>query len=286
MCGICGVLGTRDSFAAGEEVVSRMRETLVHRGPDDGGTWTAPRIGLGHRRLSIIDLSPAGHQPMSNEDGTVWVTFGGEIYNHEELRPELEAKGHVYRSHTDTETIVHLYEEEGPRCVERLHGMFHYAIWDTRTRELHLARDRLGKKPLYYAQPADGFLFASEIKALLEHPALTPELDEERRVARLFGTDHHELVVTSRDLEEFVPQLVYHQDEPIADWTAVPMHYVSKLARESGTYVVQVGEGSDELFHGYPSYWAHARFHARYRRAPRRPPPPGGPPPPRPAPPP
>jgi asparagine synthase (glutamine-hydrolysing) len=390
MCGICGALGTRDGFAAGEDVVTRMRDTLVHRGPDDGGTWSAPGIALGHRRLSIIDLSPAGHQPMSNEDGTVWVTFGGEIYNHAELRAELERKGHVYRSQTDTETIVHLYEEEGPRCVERLNGMFHYAIWDTRTRELHLARDRLGKKPLYFAQPDGGFLFASEIKALLEHPALTPELDEQaffhyltfvcapapltmfegirklapaqrmtvradgsteidsywspfgtelegsdddlaeqllgllrraverrmmsdvpfgvflsggidsstnvalmselmdapvqtfsigfddprydelehaRKVAKLFGTDHHELVVSSRDLEAFVPQLVYHQDEPIADWTAVPMHYVSKLARDSGTIVVQVGEGSDELFHGYPSYWAHARFHSRYRRA-------------------
>jgi asparagine synthase (glutamine-hydrolysing) len=390
MCGICGALGTRDDFAAGEDVVTRMRDTLVHRGPDDGGTWAAPRVALGHRRLSIIDLSPAGHQPMSNEDGTVWITFGGEIYNHVELRAELERKGHVYRSRTDTETIVHLYEEEGPQCVERLNGMFHYAVWDTRSSELHLARDRLGKKPLYYAQPGGGFVFASEIKALLEHPALTPELDEEaffhyltfvcapapltmfdgirklapsqrmtvradgsaetetywspfgaqaegsddelaeqlldllrqavdrrmmsdvpfgvflsggidsstnvalmselmstpvqtfsigfddprydelehaRKVARLFGTDHHELVVSSRDLEAFVPQLVYHQDEPIADWTAVPTHYVSKLARDNGTIVVQVGEGSDELFHGYPSYWAHARFHSRYRAA-------------------
>src|ERR671922_679703 len=179
MCGICGALATRDDFAAGEDVVTAMRETLVHRGPDDGGTWTAPGIGLGHRRLSIIDLSPAGHQPMSNEDGTVWVTFGGEIYNHAQLRAELERKGHVYRSQTDTETIAHLCEEEGPRCVERLNGMFHYAIWDARSRELHLARDRLGKKPLYYAQPAGGFLFASEIKALLAHPSLTADLDEE-----------------------------------------------------------------------------------------------------------
>src|SRR3712207_524129 len=112
MCGIAGALATRDTFDAGEGVVSRMRDRLTHRGPDDGGTWTAPGVGLGHRRLSIIDLSPAGHQPMSNEDGTVWITFGGEIYNHEELRAELVRKGHVYRSGTDTETIVHLYEEE------------------------------------------------------------------------------------------------------------------------------------------------------------------------------
>ena len=116
---------------------------------------------------------------MANEDGTIWITFNGEIYNHADLRPELEAKGHRYRSHTDSETILHLYEEEGPRCVERLHGMFAFAIWDSRRRELFLARDRLGKKPIYYAQPSEGFVFASEIKALLEHPAITPDLDDE-----------------------------------------------------------------------------------------------------------
>lgn len=329
---------------------------------------------------------------MSNEDGTVWLTFGGEIYNHMDIRPELEAKGHVYRSQTDTETIIHLYEEEGPRCVERLQGMFHYAIWDTRTRELHLARDRLGKKPIYYAQPEGGFVFGSEIKALLAHPALMPELDEEaffhyltfvctpapmtmfkgirklepaermtvrddgtteseiywtpfssevaaevdtmaepelrerllellrksilrrmmsdvpfgvflsggidsstnvalmdelmddpvqtfsvgfedprfneleyaRRIAKRFGTDHHEMVMTAEDLASFIPELIYHQDEPLADPTSVPVHYVSKLARDSGTTVVQVGEGSDELFHGYEGYITHARFRRRY----------------------
>ena len=116
---------------------------------------------------------------MTNEDGTVWITFNGEIYNHVELRPELEAKGHLYRSQTDTETIIHLYEEEGPGCVERLDGMFDFAIWDSRTRELLLARDRLGNKPLYYAQTEGGLVFGSEIKALLEHPAVRPELDEE-----------------------------------------------------------------------------------------------------------
>jgi asparagine synthase (glutamine-hydrolysing) len=394
MCGICGILGTRDDFAVDEELVTKMRELIHHRGPDDGGSWHSPehRIALGHRRLSIIDLTSAGHQPMSNEDGTVWITFGGEIYNHLDLRPGLEAKGHVYRSQTDTETIIHLYEEEGPRCVERLHGMFHYAIWDSRTRELHLARDRLGKKPVYYAQPDGNFIFASEIKALLAHPALTAELDEEaffhyltfvctpapltmfrgirkmqpaermtvradgtieseiywspfsqqvaaevesmtepelrerllellrksisrrmmsdvpfgvflsggidsstnvalmdelmddpvqtfsvgfedprydelayaRRIAERFGTDHHETVMTAEDLASFIPELIYHQDEPLADPTSVPVHYVSKLARDSGTIVVQVGEGSDELFHGYEGYITHARFRQRY----------------------
>ncbi|MDQ2981998.1 MAG: asparagine synthetase B, partial [Actinomycetota bacterium] len=125
MCGICGIRAIRDNFPADEQLVTRMNDTIVHRGPDDGGAWASAEHGvaLAHRRLSIIDLSYAGHQPMSNEDGTVWITFGGEIYNHLDLRPELEAKGHVYRSQTDTETIIHLYEEEGPRCVERLHGM-------------------------------------------------------------------------------------------------------------------------------------------------------------------
>jgi asparagine synthase (glutamine-hydrolysing) len=395
MCGICGLLGTRDDFAVDEELVTTMRELIHHRGPDDGGSWhlQEQRVALGHRRLSIIDLSPAGHQPMSNEDGTVWLTFGGEIYNHREIRPELEAKGHVYRSQTDTETIIHLYEEEGPRCVERLHGMFHYAIWDTRSRELHLARDRLGKKPIYYAQPEGGFVFGSEIKALLAHPSLSAELDEEaffhyltfvctpapmtmfkgirklgpaermtvradgstqietywspmspaiaaevstlsepeleerllailresirrrmmsdvpfgvflsggldsstnvalmselmeepvrtfsvgfneyerynelehaRKVARRFGTNHHEVVIGSDDLVSFLPHLIYQQDEPLADWVAVPLHYLSKLARDNDTVVVQIGEGSDELFHGYQSYISHARFRSRY----------------------
>src|SRR5918992_183740 len=181
MCGINGIFAFNDSFACDEELATRMRDTMTHRGPDDGDTWVSPegRLALGHRRLSIVDLSPAGHNPMPNEDGTVWITYNGEVYNHRALREELEAKGHVYRSNTDTETILHLYEEEGPRCVERLQGMFGFAIWDSRTQELFLARDRLGIKPVYFAQPAGGFVFASEIKALLEHPAISPDLDEE-----------------------------------------------------------------------------------------------------------
>jgi asparagine synthase (glutamine-hydrolysing) len=398
MCGIAGILGTSAGFPVDEELVTTMREVIHHRGPDDGGSWHSPedRVAFAHRRLSIIDLRPTGHQPMSNEDGTVWITFGGEIYNHMDIRPELEAKGHRYHSNTDTETIVHLYEEEGIRCLERLHGMFHLAIWDSRTKELHLARDRLGKKPLYYAQPPGGLVFGSEIKALLAHPALTAELDEEaffdyltfvctpapltmfkgvrklgpaermtvradgstevetfwspfshevaaevsgmeepeleerllallresirrrmmsdvpfgvflsggvdsstnvalmselmdapvrtfsvgferyerynelehaRTIARKFGTDHHEVVIDAHDLESFLPELIYHQDEPLADWVAVPLHYVSKLARDNGTVVVQIGEGADELFHGYQAYHSHARFHSQFRKA-------------------
>jgi asparagine synthase (glutamine-hydrolysing) len=393
MCGICGILSTSDSFDASERTVSAMCAVIAHRGPDDHGlgSWSTDRgrVTLGHRRLSIVDLSSAGRNPLGNEDGSVQITFNGEIYNHAALREELEAKGHRYRSRTDTETIVHLYEEEGPRCVERLHGMFAIAIWDGRRNELFLARDRLGIKPLYYAQPPGGFLFGSEIKALLEHGALSPDLDEEafhhyltfvctpapmtmfagirklapaerlivrsdggvesetywtpmsprvvegvaglgereleerllellrgsirkrmmadvpfgvflsggvdsstnvalmseltdspvrtfsvafheheqyneleyaREVARLYGTDHHEIVVGEADFAAFLPEMIFHQDEPIADWVCVPLHYVSQLARDSGTIVVQVGEGSDELFHGYDHYIDAVRF--------------------------
>jgi asparagine synthase (glutamine-hydrolysing) len=181
MCGICGVLAFNDSFAYDERVLIAMRDTMTHRGPDDAGVWHSPsgRVILGHRRLSIVDVSYLGHQPMSNEDGSVWVTFNGEIYNHATLRSELESRGHRYRSHCDTETIVHLYEEEGERCVERLDGMFAIAIWDERRREMFLARDRLGKKPLYWTRTPAGFAFASEIKALLRHPAVSADLDVE-----------------------------------------------------------------------------------------------------------
>src|ERR671922_2805382 len=152
MCGICGIVGVEDAHVA-----ERMIATLQHRGPDDAGVrqFRLPsndsRIFLGHTRLSIVDLSHAGHQPMANEDGTVWITFNGEIYNHRALRAELEREGHVYRSRTDTETILHLYERDGPRCVERLQGMFAFAIWDSARRELFLARDRIGIKPPYFA---------------------------------------------------------------------------------------------------------------------------------------
>src|SRR3954447_19284322 len=385
MCGITGILATSDAFPCDEKLVTTMRDRMTHRGPDDGGSWASEdgTVALGHRRLSIVDLSAAGHNPMPNEDGTVWITYNGEVYNHKALRAELEAKGHVYRSQTDTETILHLYEEEGPACVERLQGMFAFAIWDERRRELFIARDRLGIKPLYYSRQPGGFVFGSEIKALLAHPSITPELDEEafhhyltfvctpapltmfegvrklapaermlvkpdgstvsdvywspmagpataeldalgedelrarlldllrgsidkrmmsdvpfgvflsggvdsstnvalmselmsdpvrtfsvafaeheqyneleyaRRVAQRYGTDHHEVVIGSHDLASFLPEMIHHQDEPIADWVCVPLYYVSKLARDSGTIVVQVGEGSDEIFHGYQNY--------------------------------
>jgi asparagine synthase (glutamine-hydrolysing) len=154
-----------------------MRDCLTHRGPDDAGLFVDGNVGLGHRRLSIVDVA-AGHQPMTNEDGTLYITYNGEIYNHADFREELEGRGHVYRTHCDTETILHLYEEKGARAVELLRGMFAFAIWDKRQRELFIARDRLGVKPLYYVHTDDGSLyFASEIKSLLAARAVRPELN-------------------------------------------------------------------------------------------------------------
>src|SRR3954470_18182672 len=179
MCGITGAWAFSDDFAADEDTVRRMADTIHYRGPDDSGAVALGHIALGHRRLSIVDLSSAGHQPMANEDEDVWITYNGEVYNHVALRRLLEAKGHRYRSHTDTETIIHLYEEDGAACVERLDGMFAFAIWDARRRRLLLARDRLGVKPLYYARPAGGFVFGSEAKAVLAPPAVARELEED-----------------------------------------------------------------------------------------------------------
>ncbi len=156
-----------------------MCERIRHRGPDDQGVWTGPGVGLGHRRLSIIDLSAAGRQPMCNEDQTVWLVFNGEIYNFRELREELRRKGHHFRSKSDAEVIVHLYEETGDACVERLHGMFAFAVWDSRKRRLLLARDRVGKKPLKYAQVPDGLVFASELKAILRSDHVAREVEYE-----------------------------------------------------------------------------------------------------------
>ena len=171
MCGIAG-FSWKD-----EELVTRMADTIAHRGPDQHGVYTDEAISLAHRRLSIIDLSEHGRQPMSNEDGSVWVTYNGEIYNFRELREALEAKGHVFRSHTDTEVIVHAYEEYGPACVQWFNGMFAFAVWDMRRRELILARDRVGVKPLYYYAKDGKLIFASEIKAILKVPDVKREIN-------------------------------------------------------------------------------------------------------------
>jgi asparagine synthase (glutamine-hydrolysing) len=392
MCGIAGVLATDGgAFTVTPEYVTRMRETLVHRGPDGGETWVSDdgRVGLGFRRLSIVDLSPAAMQPMENEDGSVRLVFNGEIYNHTALRRELEGLGHRFRTdHSDTEAVVHAFEEWGIDCLHRLRGMFALGIWDARERTLWLARDRVGIKPLHWSVYGGRLAFGSEIKALLADPersrAVDPEAlyhylsfltapapltlfagirklpagswlratgdgevrveewwdpwdhaspqegdDEElagriletlresvqlrkmadvpvgiflsggidsstnaalfaegerdpvhtfsigydadyasypselpwaRRMAERVGADHHERIVSQQDLLDFLPELVRLQDEPIADPVAVPLFFVSELARRNGVIVCQAGEGADELFWGYPSWRTHLRL--------------------------
>jgi asparagine synthase (glutamine-hydrolysing) len=399
MCGICGIW----EYGAGEgrvelPLVERMRDELTHRGPDDKGSliFDDGRGGLGFRRLSIIDLSPAGNQPMHGCTKDVWLVFNGEIYNHAELRQGLEQRGHHYSSHTDSETILHLYEERGLDFVNELEGDFAIALWDARHEQLVLARDRVGVKPLYFYTRGGRFIFASEIKAILRHPAVTPEINEQslyhyltflttpapqtlfrdiqklpaghllvikrdgtlelkqywdalppeqaaessagrseaehseevlrllrdsirkrmmsdvpfgvflsggvdssanvalmselmsqpvrtytvgfedneelneldsaRAVAERFRTDHHEVIIGQRDMQQFLPELIFHQDEPLADPVCVPLYYVSKLARESGTIVVQVGEGADEIFAGYDWFRKYVSIYEQFWR--------------------
>lgn len=388
MCGIVGALSfTSRSFEISEEYIIKMRDVMIHRGPDGSGVWISAdrKIGLGHRRLSIIDLSVAANQPMSNGDGRLHIVFNGEIYNHSDIRKELEMtnKYSWKTDHSDTEVILHAFEEWGIDCVHRFRGMFAIALWDDQQKELWLIRDRIGVKPLYYSIHNGRIVFASEIKALLEDADQTREVNEDgffdylsfltvpapytlfkgiyklpsatilrisadgkmeerkywdvldftqpmqgiseevitqkilkelrtavklRKVsdvpvgiflsggidsstnAALFSegetgivktfsigyqgnyesyqnetkyaklvsdmvcAEYHEKLLTSDDLISFITRMVSLQDEPIADPVCVPVYYVSKLARENGVIVCQVGEGADELFWGYP-YW-------------------------------
>jgi len=354
-----------------------MRDVITHRGPDEEGLYCDDMAALAHRRLSIVDLS-TGQQPLSNEDGSVWVVFNGEIYNHADVRPELQARGHVYRTKSDTETIVHAYEQWGDDCVQRFRGMFAFALWDARKRRLLLTRDRLGVKPLYWCRAGNVLLFGSEIKAILasglvearpnyavlpevlstrytsgtetlfcgvhklmpghqlvfedgkttirqywdlparshepsaishgdvvsqfrnlltesvrlrlmsdvplgmflsggidssaiaalmakmiDRPLQTfsvafkerafNELSYARDVATAIGAERHEIVIDDRDFFGALPRLVWHEDEPIAHPSSVPLYFVSELARKHVT-VVLTGEGSDELLAGYGKY--------------------------------
>jgi asparagine synthase (glutamine-hydrolysing) len=378
MCGISGIAYSSKSTRRIEPArAERMRDVLSHRGPDDAGLFISDRVALGHRRLSIVDVA-AGHQPMSNEDESIHIVFNGEIYNHLDFREGLEAKGHRYRSHCDTETIVHLYEEDGPGCVNQLRGMFAFALWDSTKQELFLARDRLGVKPLYYYHAENGsLLFSSEIKSLLASEEVRPQLNyaalpdylanhatsgdttlfrgvkrllpghtllwrdgaihierywdisfddsfhgrkdadlveewvelfresvrlrlmadvplgmflsggidssaiaavmsrmvpdriktfsvafEEREanelqyartVAKAFNTDHHEVIVSAEQMFAALPRLIWHEDEPIAHPSSIPLFFVSDLASQH-VKVVLTGEGSDELLAGYGRY--------------------------------
>ncbi len=176
MCGICGVVDFSGRRQIDNELIQGMLAAIYHRGPDDSGIFLDGNIALGAQRLSIIDIS-GGHQPISNEDKSIWIVFNGEIYNFQELRYFLERKGHRFRSRSDTEVVLHLYEEYGPQCVERLNGMFALAIWDKDKKTLFLCRDRLGIKPLYYTESQGEFIFASEIKSILRHQRVSKEID-------------------------------------------------------------------------------------------------------------
>jgi asparagine synthase (glutamine-hydrolysing) len=375
MCGICGKLIFDREASVSPALVKAMADMIVHRGPDDEGFYISGQIGLGFRRLSIIDLS-GGHQPLSNESNSIWIVFNGEIYNYQELRKFLVSKGHIFRTRSDTEVIVHLYEEFGAACVEKLRGMFAFAIWDTHKKTLLLARDRVGIKPLYYALSDDSLVFGSEIKAILADPTVKAEIQpslvdrfltfdytpgnetlfrnirklapgsymlvrngraeikeywdlhfsdkhqslkdseiqllemleesvrlhmisdvpvgfllsggldstailslavgktdrkissftvgfsdagftDERPFARLaaetFGTEHHEITVSSKDFADFVPKYVWHMEEPVCEPPAIALYYVSKLARNYVKVLIS-GEGGDEAFGGYPNY--------------------------------
>src|SRR5688572_9484863 len=179
MCGIAGRLNFRTGRPIDERVLRGMTDLIAHRGPDDEGWFVRGPVGLGNRRLAIVDLSAAGHQPMSSDDGTTWVTYNGEIYNFRELRKELEGRGHRFRSDSDTEVLLAAYREYGVACLDRLRGMFAFAIWDDPKRQLLLARDRLGKKPLVYRLDEDGIAFASEGKAFLAEPSFLPTPDRQ-----------------------------------------------------------------------------------------------------------
>jgi asparagine synthase (glutamine-hydrolysing) len=379
MCGIAGFVSA-DALPADERGRAiAMRDVLAHRGPDGAGLYADDHAFLAHRRLSIVDLA-GGHQPLANEDERVWVTYNGEIYNHADVRAELLAAGHTYRTRSDTETIVHAYEQWGDDCVHRFRGMFAFALWDAPKRRLLLVRDRLGVKPLYWARCGNRLLFASEIKAILESgfvqarpnhavvsevlatrytsgaetmfeeifkllpghrlvfedgsvriekywdlpldgpdPALErageaalverfrallqesvrlrlmadvplglflsggidssavaalmareidrpidafsvafadrrfSELAYARQAARSVGANSHEIVIDDRDFFGALPRLIWHEDEPIAHPSSVPLHFVSALARQH-VKVVLTGEGSDELLAGYGKY--------------------------------
>ncbi|MFM1801332.1 MAG: hypothetical protein RJA81_684, partial [Planctomycetota bacterium] len=179
MCGIAGFVNSNQRVAD-RDLIERMTQTLHRRGPDSQGIWTQGPVALGHRRLSIIDVQ-GGSQPMPNEDETIWVSFNGEIYNEPELREQLLIRGHQFRSQSDTECLVHLYEDHGPDFVRFLNGMFAFAIWDIPRQKLLLSRDRMGQKPLYWHHSDGGeFLFASEPKAILKHPAFSGDFSRER----------------------------------------------------------------------------------------------------------
>ena len=179
MCGIVGKYNLVTREPVSRELIKRMSDRITYRGPDDTGIFIDGPIGLGHRRLSILDLSELGHQPMGSQDESLWITYNGEVYNFQTLREDLVKKGYTFKSNTDTEVIIYLYQEYGEDCLEHLRGMFAFAIWDKKKSRLFLARDRIGKKPLFYYYDGKTFIFASEIKSILEDPVVKKEINYE-----------------------------------------------------------------------------------------------------------
>src|ERR1044072_468866 len=175
MCGIVGMVNL-DGRVAEAELLARMNEAIIHRGPDEDGIYLKGHVGLAMLRLAIIDLK-SGQQPIANEEGTAWIVYNGEVYNYREVKKELEARGHRFHTDCDTEVVLHAYLEYGADCPKHLRGMFAFAVWDERKRELFIARDRVGKKPLLYAKTADSFVFGSEVSGLFPHPSVGRGVD-------------------------------------------------------------------------------------------------------------
>jgi asparagine synthase (glutamine-hydrolysing) len=245
MCGICGIVLSDPNARVNSRVIGRMSDAIAHRGPDDDGQYVNGNVGLGFRRLSIIDLS-GGHQPMANEDETVWIAYNGEIFNHAEHRAPLEARGHQFRTRSDTEAIVHLYEEYGSACPRKLRGMFGFAIWDEKRRSLLLARDRSGIKPMFYATtPGGDLVFGSEIKAILASGMITPEVDD-AAVAEYFALG---TVSGSRTLTRGVKKLEPGHTLAWKDGRITIDRYWSLPAYEPGRVVVRdLAEAADEFW--------------------------------------
>ena len=245
MCGICGIVLSDPNARVNPRVIERMSDAIAHRGPDDDGQYVNGNVGLGFRRLSIIDLS-GGHQPMANEDETVWIAYNGEIFNHAEHRPPLEARGHQFRTRSDTEAIVHLYEEYGSACPRKLRGMFGFAIWDEKRRSLLLARDRSGIKPMFYATtPGGDLVFGSEIKAILASGMVMPEVDD-AAVAEYFALG---TVSGNRTLFRGVSKLEPGHTLTWKDGRVSIERYWSPPAYEPGRLVVRdLAEAADEFW--------------------------------------
>ena len=244
MCGIAGAFHYARSAPVSEKTLRAMAECIVHRGPDDEGFHLDPegKVGLAFRRLSIVDLS-GGHQPMSDEDGRYHLVFNGEIYNHLEIRRELEARGRRFRTRSDTEVILAAYREYGPDCVERFQGMFAFAVWDRDEKRLFLARDRVGIKPLYYADTGGAFVFGSEIKSLFRHPDLSPELDRDELA--MVGMEYKIKLLFPPSMWEPLPYRMNGRD--YEQFTAITMRFAGALERETGRGFTAFDHGQREV---------------------------------------